>query len=283
MSGLPEYAVTALRLGTMTVDQTALTLGHGAGEEVEIPVWGAAIQAGSTRMIVDTGFSEAERWNRRFPCSQDESESLSGALSELGWACSDVDFVVNSHLHFDHAGNNRLFTNAEFVVSACEWDFAHNPVDTQAWSYDFDWTDECISYLNYRLIGADHYDLQPGIRIIQTPGHTPGHQSVLVNTADGVLCVAGDAACVMDNFKLPTPPGVVTDVPASLASLRKISRLADTILMNHDPSLTPFQDTGFPSLRVAEDSHGPSVVKDGPSLGRSFDRPLHQSLVEWSL
>lgn len=283
MSALPEYAVTALRLGTMTVDQTALTLGHGAGEEVEIPVWGAAIQAGSTRMLVDTGFAEAERWNRRFPCSQDDSEDLSGALSELGWACSDVDFVINSHLHFDHAGNNRLFPNAEFVVSASEWDFAHSPVDTQAWSYDFDWTDECISYLNYRLIGQDHYDLQAGIRIIQTPGHTPGHQSVLVNTADGVLCVVGDAACVMDNFTLPTPPGVVTDVPAALASLRKISRLSDTILMNHDPSLTPFQDTGFPSLEVTEASRAPSVVKDGPAMGSTPDRPLHQSSVEWSL
>ena len=61
--------------------------------------------------------------------------------------------------------------------------------------------------MNYRLVQRDHYDVMPGLRIIQTPGHTPGHQSVLVNTDEGLLCVTGDAACMMENLTIPTPPG----------------------------------------------------------------------------
>ncbi|GAA1567402.1 N-acyl homoserine lactonase family protein [Dactylosporangium maewongense] len=250
MTTVPQYTVTAVRLGTMVVDRSALTFGAGAGEPVEIPTWGAAVQAGSTRMLIDTGLAEPERWNERFPCAQPPSETLPRALAELGWHPNDVDVVINSHLHFDHAGNNVALPNAQFYVSAAEWEFARNPVATQAWSYDFGWTDEAVTYMQYRFVGTDHFDVLPGIRIIATPGHTPGHQSVLVQTAEGVLCVAGDAACLVDNFRLPAPPGVVENVTSALTSLRKIASLADAVLINHDPTISSFQSAGFPRLTV---------------------------------
>lgn len=263
MSRLAQYSVTTLRLGTMIVDATALTFGTGAGTRVEIPVWGAALQQGATRILVDTGLADAERWNRLFPCTIAPTESLDVVLAELGWTYGDVDVVVNSHLHFDHAGNNTRFVNAEFIVSAAEWEHAYRPVATQAWSYEYEWTDEAVTYMNYRLIGTDHYDIRPGLRVISTPGHTPGHQSVLVHTGEGVLCVAGDAACMMDNFTRRLPPGVVTDVPDALASLRKIERFADRVLINHDPALRPFQSGGFP---VLAEGLGISLIGAGSEL-----------------
>ena len=134
------------------------------------------------------------------------------------WAGSrrDVDIVINSHLHYDHAENNLAFPQAQFYVSDEEWRWASDPSSAQAWAYDIDWTGDDVTFMNYCLVQRDHYDVMPGLRIIQTPGHTPGHQSVLVTTDEGVLCVTGDAACMMENLTLPTPPGTHVGSAVSL-------------------------------------------------------------------
>ncbi len=69
---------------------------------------------------------------------------------------------------------------------------------------------------------------------------------MLVNTDEGVLCVTGDAACMMENLTLPTPPGTHVGSAVALASLKKISDLSDRVLMNHDPELSRFQSSEFP-------------------------------------
>ncbi len=173
-------------------------------------------------------------------------ETIDAALAELGWKRGDVDVVINTHLHYDHAENNLAFPQAQFYVSKAEWQWAADPSSAQAWSYDIDWTDDQVTVMNYSLVQDDHHDVLPGLRLIQTPGHTPGHQSVLVTTAEGVLCVTGDAACMMENLQLPTPPGTHIGTAISLASLKKISDLSDRVLMNHDPELGRFQSAGFP-------------------------------------
>ncbi len=167
-------------------------------------------------------------------------------LADLGWATKDIDIVINSHLHYDHAENNLAFPQAQFFVSGVEWNFAADPSSAQAPLYDLEWTGPNLNYMNYTLIGVDHYDVMPGLRIIQTPGHTPGHQSVLVNTVEGTLCVTGDAACMLENLSIPAPPGTHISSRVSLDSIEKICRLSDRILMNHDPELTEFQDSNFP-------------------------------------
>ncbi len=79
-----------------------------------------------------------------------------------------------------------------------------------------------------------------------TRAHTPGHQSVLTGTAEGVLCIAGDAAWLMENLSLPAPAAVTVCAEQSLASLARIRASADRIVMNHDPAVSPSQTSGFP-------------------------------------
>lgn len=245
---LPTYTVTALRLGTITVDKSGMTYGVDPGVTMDVPVWGAAVEGGGVRMLVDTGFGDPARWLERNPCWRESDETLPAALAEIGWSISDVDVVVNSHLHYDHAENNLLLPDAQFYVSGVEWEYAKDPIVTQRWLYDFAWTDDTVTFQNYVLVGQDHFEVRPGVRLIQTPGHSRGHQSVLVNTDQGVLCIAGDAACVMENFTLPTPPGGLTSVEQALDSLEKMRDLSDVVLMNHDPELTKFQTGGFPAM-----------------------------------
>jgi glyoxylase-like metal-dependent hydrolase (beta-lactamase superfamily II) len=166
-------------------------------------------------------------------------------LSHLGWTPEDVSIVINTHLHADHCGNNRLFPNAKFFVSSREWFFAGNPLPSQRSLYaerEFG----SVPYLGYSLVGEDHYDVLPGLRVIQTRGHTPGHQSVLVNTAQGVLCIAGDAANVTENWETGAPGAILADTTAAFESLATIRRLADRLLMAHDRDVHPYQDSDFP-------------------------------------
>lgn len=254
------WTITTLRLGSIEVDRSGMIHGLPPGDRMTIPVWGAALEGSGLRVVVDTGFADPIAWSAWNPCRQTPQETPAAALAQLGWNPKNVDIVVNTHLHYDHSENNPLFTRARFYVSQAEWDHAHAPVASQKWSYACEWTGPSVDILDYTLVAADHYDIAPGLRLIKTPGHTPGHQSVLVRTVEGVVCIAGDAACLVENLTLPVAPGVTVDADRSVASIRKIASLSDRILMNHDPSLTPFQNADFPNVPpVPAPSFGPQI------------------------
>lgn len=242
------FTVTALRLGSIEVDRSGIVWGSPPGTPMTIPVWGAAIEGNGHRVVVDTGFADPIAWSRYNRCHQSPDETMPAALASLGWTPRSVDIVINTHLHYDHSENNPLFNRARFLVSQAEWEHAHAPVPSQRWSYASEWSGPTAEYLDYTLVAVDHYDVLAGLRLIQTPGHTPGHQSVLVDTAEGSLCIAGDAACVVENFSELSSTGVTVDPALSVASIGKIARLSQRVLMNHDPRLTTFQTDDFPII-----------------------------------
>jgi N-acyl homoserine lactone hydrolase len=248
-----DYRVTAVKLGTLSVDASGLVLGRDPGRAVDIPVWGAAVEGHGLKILIDTGIRDPA-WvsDRLGPCSQDEGETIVGALDLLGWRPSDVDVVINTHLHYDHCGNNAWFPAAPIYVSAAEWDAAQQPVSTQMVLYEpHEWEDAPLSVFNYQMVTGDYTEVKPGIKIIQTPGHSVGHQSVLIQTADGIVCVTGDAVNCEENFTLRTPGAVVVSVPDALASIEKIRRNSTSVLMSHDARVTPGQSDGFPAVPPA--------------------------------
>ncbi len=260
-----QFRVTAIKLGSLGVDKSAMTYMSGPGTPLVLPVFAAAVEGAGLKVLIDTGIRDHARWDVELnPCWRDEDEEIEAALSQLGWSAPDVDIVINSHLHYDHAENNTLFRNAALIVSRTEWEYARNPIPSQAKLYDFAWEDEAVSVMNYRLIAVDDYDVVPGLRLIQTPGHSRGHQSVLVSTAEGVVCVAGDAACLPENFSRPTPPGGATSIEQGFASLERIRRSADRLLMAHDPNLAKYQDSSFPAVPAVGSEPLPGSVQTLP-------------------
>jgi len=247
------YQVTAVKLGTLTVDASGLVLGRDPGRTVDIPVWGAAVEGPGIKILIDTGIRDPA-WvsDRLGPCRQDEGEAIIGALDLLGWRPDDVDVVINTHLHYDHCGNNAWFPSSPIYVSAVEWEAAQQPLHTQSVLYEQrEWLGEPLSIFNYQMVTGDYTEIAPGIKIIQTPGHSAGHQSVLIRTDEGILCVAGDAVNCEENFTLQTPGAVVVSVPAALASIEKIRRTCNSVLMSHDGRITPGQSVGFPAVPPA--------------------------------
>lgn len=243
---LPTYQVHTIRLGTIRADKSGTIYQYPKGTVLDVPVWAAAVEGGGRKILVDTGIRDAAKWSRIEPHMLTADETIDAALAELGWRPRDIDLVINTHLHYDHAENNLAFPQAQFYVSRAEWEWAADPSSAQAWAYDIDWTNDQVTFMNYTLVQQDHHEVMPGLRIIETPGHTPGHQSVLVNTTEGILCVTGDAACMMENLSIPTPPGTHIGSRVALASLRKIADISDRVLMNHDPQLERYQSCGFP-------------------------------------
>ena len=245
-AALPQYRVTAINLGNLTLDKSVMTFQSGAGNPVDVPVWGAAIDGNGLKILADTGVSTPERWHYMCPVWQEKDETLEAALAELGWRPNDIDIVINSHLHWDHCDNNWRLPNARFYVSLTEWEYAKNPIEIQKKLYKADFNTGPLTVMNYVLVNQDLFEVVPGIKTIETPGHSAGHQSTLVETSEGLLCVAGDAACFMENLTAPTPPGGMTSATEALASIDKMCRTADRIFMNHDPEIKKYQQGGFP-------------------------------------
>jgi N-acyl homoserine lactone hydrolase len=95
--------------------------------------------------------------------------AYAGQLATLGLRPADIDLVVNSHLHFDHCGGNRHFAHCPLLLQAAELEAAHAPV----FPYQ-DFTGWNEPGLRYQSIQGDH-TLAPGVELLTTPGHTPGH------------------------------------------------------------------------------------------------------------
>jgi N-acyl homoserine lactone hydrolase len=245
------WKIKAIRLGEFTVDKSLETLNKDIGVQMKIPVLAVAVYGEMGKVIVDTGVSNAEWVNRDVaPFSQGEDERMTAALEAgLGWKPSEVDIVVNTHLHHDHCGNNMLFRNARFIVQRKEWEYAFAPMDIHEGIYRQEYFGkEAVNYFSWEFVEGEK-ELMPGIRVFATPGHSKGHQSVLVNTPEGALCIAGDACNLVENVEGMIPPSITTSVEEALHSLREIAIRSRLIIPGHDPCIRSFQTTGFPLLK----------------------------------
>jgi glyoxylase-like metal-dependent hydrolase (beta-lactamase superfamily II) len=108
------------------------------------------------------------------------------ALTDAGVAREEVTALANCHLHADHAGQNAAFPGIPIYVQPAEWQVAHGPEEYTI----LDWID--FQGASYQHRAGDH-EPAPGIRIFATPGHSPGHQSLVVELPDGPLLLAGQA------------------------------------------------------------------------------------------
>jgi len=132
-------------------------------------------------------------------------DTVPGCLARIGLAPSDVDVVVQSHLHFDHAGGLEHVTHAPIYIQQSELDFAAAPPDDQKDVYvRADFEVGC----NWQPLAGDHDLFGDGLlQIVSTPGHTRGHQSLLVRVPSQTVFLLSDAAYLVDAMRarhLPT-------------------------------------------------------------------------------
>ena len=186
---------------------------------LEWPVHGFVITHPDGAVLVDTGCGGPDEWLNDWRVV---NRSVADALAELDMTPADVGLVINTHLHFDHCGQNAVFSHAACHVQRTELDRAKRESREL-----YDW----FGFMDARweLLDGDT-EILPGLSVVTTPGHTVGHQCVVVSSADGQDLLVGDAAYTPRQFAGPPdadlPPGQAADPVAWRGSLGRIKSLA---------------------------------------------------------
>jgi N-acyl homoserine lactone hydrolase len=180
------------------------------------PVHGFVVTHPGGAVLVDTGVGGPDKLLSDWRVV---NRSAADALADLDMTPGDIDLVINTHLHFDHCGQNAVFRHAAHYVQRAELDRAER--ESRAL---YDWFD--FMNARFELLDGDA-EILPGLSVIATPGHTTGHQSVVVEAGDGEKDVMiGDAAYTPRLYLDPPdedlPDGQASDVTAWRDSLSRV-------------------------------------------------------------
>ncbi len=143
-------------------------------------------------LLFDTGFAEDPAIDEIY---HPVRRSLDDALHAAGVKRDEVTAVANCHLHFDHCGGNPLLPGVPIFVQRREFEAAREPGYTLPGLAEFDGAD-------IRVLDGDA-EILPGLTLLATPGHTNGHQSLMVDTRSGPVILAGQAAYTVDEYADP--------------------------------------------------------------------------------
>jgi N-acyl homoserine lactone hydrolase len=182
----------------------------------EWPVHGFVVTHPAGAVLVDTGVGGPDEVLSDWRVV---NRSAADALGELDMTPGDIGLVINTHLHFDHCGQNAVFPHAPLYVQRAELSRAQRESPELC-----DWLD--FMNARFELLDGDA-EILPGLSVITTPGHTAGHQCVVVQPADGAPDVLiGDAAYTPRQYLDPAsrdlPPGQASDPVSWQDSLQRI-------------------------------------------------------------
>jgi len=248
--------VTVIPCGAMTADLTWLLLkpgrsitdrNHkdGPAPWVDVPTHCVLVETDEGKILWDTSCPRdwEERWGPTglqdfFPYDKvADDEYLDSRLNQLGVGLDEIDYVILSHLHFDHAGNAQMFknTNAKLVCHEREKKFAYG--------FDGLFTGAHLKTdyegLEFQTVSGDT-DFLPGVKLIETPGHTVGTMSMQVDLPDtGTMIFTSDAVYMGESFGPPaTPAAIVNNLEDFYKSVEKLRGIQEqtnaTMVFGHD-------------------------------------------------
>lgn len=227
-----------LGAGHCLIDQSQLLTGDPSGTLLRIPIWMYLLRTDDALFLVDTGmpprcidnenvFGALREGDRILP-QMTADDMVDAVLRRRGLRPQDIDSLISTHWHFDHAGGNSLFRNQPILVHSGELDAASRGA----------YPPECRDMtLDYRLV-EDGDEPVPGVTLLHTPGHTPGHLSLLVRV-EGLkpILLTIDASYTRRNWDLDIP-GAMMDPETgrrSVSRLREIAQATDAaVFFGHD-------------------------------------------------
>jgi glyoxylase-like metal-dependent hydrolase (beta-lactamase superfamily II) len=178
------------------------------------------VESGDERILVDTGVGDLpEKFVKIY--GVEKERSLLDSLKKHDLSPDDITMVINTHLHFDHTGYNREFTNARIIAQETEIRYSAYPDRFQKGSY----IQEKLQGLKFRGVVGEE-EVAPGVTVIPTPGHTPGHQSVSIELEDEVIIYTGDVSPLSINHEKKLIVGILYDPVDSLSSLEYLDEIS---------------------------------------------------------
>lgn len=232
--------VRLLSAGRCRIDQSELMTGDPEGTMLLIPIWMYLLRADDALLLVDSGMPAGCIDNERFFAAEDGGDRIlpqmsaddfvDRVLARQGLSVADVDAMISTHWHFDHAGGSSLLREKPVFIHQAELDTATGKLNLPPW-VDLS--------LDHRAVD-DGFQPVAGVTILHTPGHTPGHLSLLLKPAGGrPLLLTVDASYTRRNWET-NAPGAMVD-PAlgqeSVLRLKEIARAEDAqVFFGHDAS-----------------------------------------------
>ena len=233
-------------------DESVWTPGENVGRDIEFSSTCWLIKHGNEWLLWDTGVPESslndpKGWST-LPTLivYHLDKSITAQLAEINLKPSDIGRVAISHTHGDHIGNMGLFPNATIMMQRAEYNWIHSP----------DGPNDNVNQLMglARTLLGEPKHLQPldgdtdvfgdgSVTLLATPGHTPGHQSLLLHLrSSGFIILSGDVVHLQQNLAKNIVPSLNTDKAASIASMARVRQLIDTyharLFINHDKTQT---------------------------------------------
>lgn len=251
---LPEYQIYAIKYGERMGTRGGMFIDgdpHDAPMPMAYFVW--AIRGEQRVIVVDVGFGKVagERRVRTFLRCPTEGLKL------IGIDAAEVEDVVITHMHYDHAGNLDKFPNARFHIQDEEMSYVTgramtHPVIRRSFALKDVAGMVRLVYGDGVIFHRGDEDIGPGVSVHHIPGHTRGMQSVRVSTARGFVVVASDAAHFYENLEKETPFSTLENMYLMLEGYRRVRALADS-----DSHLVP--------------GHDPAVLKRYPAASRALE------------
>ncbi len=209
------------------------------------------VEMSEALLLVDNGLGnkEGEKFREIYGVENDGRPTrLEDSLRAVGHQPDDVDVVVNTHLHFDHAGGNTLrtedgrivpsFPQARYVIRRGEWDDAHRDNERIKASYLPHNFDPLAESGRLELVEED-VEVVPGVRLMHTPGHTAHHQSVRVDAGGETALFLADLVPTTAHLPLPWIMGYDLEPLVTLESKRRLLTRAGQerwwLVFEHDP------------------------------------------------
>ena len=182
------------------------------------------IRDGGLNVVVDPGILQLGRYG-----------AFKKRLAEFDLDPGDIDAVVNTHCHYDHIEANYLFRGKPLYVHEKELEYCRE-------LYWPEFADAFMGIMDVKAVSGPQR-LSENVRIVETPGHTPGSISVLAETGEGLVACIGDAAIVKEDFLEFRAPSVVTKniaADVAISSLKRVAALNPvTVIPGHDGPFSP--------------------------------------------
>jgi glyoxylase-like metal-dependent hydrolase (beta-lactamase superfamily II) len=237
-----DYEIHALRYATKP-DRTRQENfsepvdAHDTPMPIDFFVW--VLRNERHTVVVDTGFDHAEAAKRDRRVTRLPAE----ALASMGVDAAEVDDVIVTHLHYDHAGTLGDFPRARFHIQESEVRFATGPWmlnDAERHAYSADHVAALVHGLFEKRVvfHSEDGEVVPGITVHRMPGHTMGMQAVRVPTARGNVLLASDASHFYEHWVKRVPFAICWSADDLLESYRRFEALADSedhVIPGHDP------------------------------------------------
>jgi len=240
-----NYEIYALKYAGPVSSRIAMVVYLGDWtEKVERAYYIWVVKGEGETVVFDSGVRPD--YGREMSLLKDSYVQQDTMLERMGIKAAEVKHLVISHMHFDHCGGLELFPNAKVYIQRREFDFwAYDPIAKRPpfaganknvpppWGQSYGVSEAVSINQMAELRGSDRLvlvdgdqEILPGIEIMLTPGHTPGLQSLAIETKNGIVVLASDSAHLQKNFEIDTPSCFITDM---LEWLRSYSKLKEKV------------------------------------------------------